>query len=318
VGRTGLTVSEFGLGTMTWGRATDTEDAADLLAAFHDAGGTLVDTAASYANGQAEAILGALLDDVVPREELVISAKAGISRTDAGRVVDTSRGALLRQLDRTLRHLDVDHVDLWQVHTIDPTVSPDETLSALDAAVTSGKARYVGVSNYGGWRVTQAVMRQRAGSDRPPIAANQVAYSLVERGIEREVVPACHHFGVGLLPYSPLGGGLLTGKYRGGVPGDSRAARAGRVADPDDPRHHGIVQAVVTAADGLAVAPLAVALAWVRDRPGVSSVILGPRSLAQLSAALTAVPLTLPEAIATALDDVSAPAVGYPESEQAT
>lgn len=315
VGRSGLTVSELGLGTMTWGRSTEADEAAEILVAFRDAGGTLVDTAASYGMGRAESILGSLLEDVVPRTELVIATKAGVSRTAEGRVVDTSRGELLRRLDESLVKLGVDYVDLWQVHAVDPTVPPEETLSALDAAVTSGKARYAGVSNYPGWRLAHAAAWQHGAAGRAPLVSEQVEYSLLQRGVEREVVPACGHFGIGLLAYSPLGGGVLTGKYRSGVPNDSRGARqSAAVGDFTDQRASGIVQAVATAADGLAVAPLAVALAWLRERPTVSSVLVGPRTVAQLTAALASLSVLLPEAIADALDDVSAPALGYPES----
>ena len=314
VGRSGLRVSELGLGTMTWGRGTEADEAADILHAFHGAGGTLIDTAASYGMGRAEEILGSLLDDVVPRDELVIATKAGIVRTAEGNVVDASRGALLRRLDESLVKLGVEYVDLWQVHTVDPSVPVEETLSALDAAVAAGKARYAGVSNSSGWRLAHAATWQRAAPGRAPLVSEQVEYSLLERGVEREVVPACEQFGVGLLAYSPLGGGVLTGKYRGGVPNDSRGARQSRaVNDFTDQRNTGIVQAVATAADGLAVAPLAVALAWLRERPAISSVLVGPRTVAQLSAALASVSVVLPDAIAAALDDVSAPAIGYPE-----
>jgi aryl-alcohol dehydrogenase-like predicted oxidoreductase len=308
-------VSELGLGTASWGRETSPDEAADVLIAFRDAGGTLVDTAASYGNGAAETALGSLLEDVVPRDELVVSAKAGVAfGRDGRRRVDASRGALLRQLDRTLVQLGVDYIDLWQIHTVDPTVATEETLSALDAAVSSGKARYAGVSNYPGWRLAQAVTWQQCGAGRAPIVANQVEYSLLERGIEREVVPACEQFGVGLLPYSPLGGGVLTGKYRTGIPSDSRAARhGGALGGHGDNRANGIVQAVATAADGLAVAPLAVALSWLRARPAVSSVLVGPRTVAQLESALVSLSVTLPDAIRVALDDVSAPSLGYPE-----
>lgn len=314
VGRSGLTVSELGLGTASWGRETSPDEAADVLIAFRDAGGTLVDTAASYGNGAAETALGSLLEDVVPRDELVISAKAGVAFGRDGRRVDASRGALLRQLDRTLVQLGVDYVDLWQIHTVDPTVATEETLSALDAAVGAGKARYTGVSNYPGWRLAQAATWQQCGAGRAPIVANQVEYSLLERGVEREVMPACEQFGVGLLPYSPLGGGVLTGKYRTGIPSDSRAARhGGALGAHGDNRASGIVQAVATAADGLAVAPLAVALSWLRDRPTVSSILVGPRTVAQLEGALASLSVTLPDAIRVALDDVSAPTLGYPE-----
>ena len=140
-------------------------------------------------------------------------------------------------------------------------------------------------------------------------------YSLLDRGVEREVLPACDELGVGLLPYSPLGGGVLSGKYRAGIPADSRAAAGVRHLAPlEDPATIGVVEAVATAADGLASSPVAVALAWVRDRPGVVAPIIGPRTLGQLTAALASESLTLPDEIRRALDDVSAPAMSYPET----
>ena len=314
MGRSGLKVSHLALGTMTWGVETDADEAAAQLVTFHDAGGTLVDTAASYGYGETEELLGHLLADVVPRADLMIATKAGIIRTAEGRFVDCSRGALLRQLDESLRRLGTDYIDLWYVHYIDDTVPFDETLSALDAAVASGKVRYAGVSNYSGWRIGRAATWQRAVPGRAPVVANQMRYSLLDRGIEREVVPACTELGVGIFPWSPLGGGVLTGKYRGGVPADSRAAGANRVLPMTEaPRTAGIVEAVATAADGLATSPVAVALAWLRDRPGVVAPVLGARTLGQLTAQLVCETLDLPASIRAALDDVSAPALGYPE-----
>jgi aryl-alcohol dehydrogenase-like predicted oxidoreductase len=314
VGKSGLKVSELGLGTLTWGRESNADDAAAQLIAFHDAGGTLIDTAVSYSSGAAEEILGQLLADVVPRDDLVIATKAGLMRVGDDPVVDASRRGMLARLDASLGRLGVDHVDLWQVHVPDDTVPIEETLAALDYAVSSGKARYVGVSNFSGWRLAQAAAWQQAGPGRAPIVANQVRYSLLERNIEREVVPGASALGVGILAYSPLGGGVLTGKYRDGVPTDSRAAAGYRnLADFRRAEEAGIVEAVATAAEGLATAPIAVALAWVRDQPAVSSVILGARTLGQLTAALSADSLVLPIEISRALDDVSAPVVGYPE-----
>jgi aryl-alcohol dehydrogenase-like predicted oxidoreductase len=236
-------------------------------------------------------------------------------RTPESRVVDCSRGALLRQLDTSLRRLGTEYVDLWYVHTIDDTVPFDETLSALDAAVASGKVRYAGVSNYSGWRVGRATTWQRAVPGRAPIVANQMRYSLLDRGIEREVLPGCLQLGVGIFPWSPLGGGVLTGKYRGGVPSDSRASVGHRpdLVSMDRPRTAGIVEAVATAADGLASSPVAVALAWLRDRPGVTAPVLGARTLGQLTAQLACEALDLPREISEALDDVSAPPIDYPE-----
>ena len=313
VGASGLRVSHLGLGTMTWGTDTDLDEAAAQLVAFHDAGGTLVDTAASYGYGEAERMLGQLAADVVPRGDLVIATKAGISRTPQERTVDASRGALLRGLDESLRKLGTDWIDLWYVHYVDDSAPFDETLSALDAAVSSGKVRYAGVSNYCGWRLARAAVWQRAVPGRAPIVADQVRYSLLDRGVEREVVPACLDLGVGLFPFSPLGGGVLSGKYRAGVPNDSRAATGGPIAPYQRASTAGIVEAVATAADGLASSPVAVALAWLRDRPAVTAPILGARTLGQLTAALASEALELPVEIRDALDDVSMPAMGYPE-----
>jgi aryl-alcohol dehydrogenase-like predicted oxidoreductase len=315
VGRSGLKVSQLGLGTWRWGRETDADEAAALLVAFRDAGGTFVDTAVSYSSGRSEELLGALMADVVPRDELVIATKAGVRQRGDDVVVDLSRGALLNALDTSLRRLGVDHIDLWQLQTFDALVPIDESLAAVDSAVTSGKVRYVGLSNFCGWRTAQAAVHQ-ATPGRAPIVASQMRYSLLDRGIEREVLPACAQLGIGLLPYSPLGGGVLTGKYRNGIPADSRAAAGVRHLAPlDEPATIGVVEAVATAADGLATSAVAVALAWVRDRPGVAAPILGPRTLGQLTAALVAETLRLPDEIRRALDDVSAPAMSYPEIE---
>ncbi len=314
VGRSGLKVSRLGLGTLTWGRETDSDEAAAQLIALRDAGGNLVDTAISYSDGASEQILGSLIADVVPRDELVVATKAGFTRVDEAGVADASRRALLSQLDASLRRIGTDHIDLWQLHTPDESVPLEETLAAMDAAVGSGKVRYVGVSNFCGWQTAEAVTWQRALPGRTPVVSNQMKYSLLERGIEREVLPACRALGVGLLSYSPLGGGVLTGKYRAGVPSDSRAAAGYRnVAEYRRAELAGIVEAVAIAAEGLASSPVSVALAWVRDRPGVSGVILGARSLGQLTAALASETLVLPPEIIDALDDVSAPFVGYPE-----
>jgi aryl-alcohol dehydrogenase-like predicted oxidoreductase len=155
VGGSGLSVSRLGLGTAMWGEPVDQEICRDLLVAYVDAGGTLLDTAHSYGFGRSEEIVGGLLDDVVPRDELTICTKAGVARTPDRRVVDTSRGALLRHLDASLGRLGIDHVDLWLAHTWSETAPIEETVSALEYAVTSGRARYVGVSNYSGWQTAR-------------------------------------------------------------------------------------------------------------------------------------------------------------------
>jgi aryl-alcohol dehydrogenase-like predicted oxidoreductase len=320
LGRTGLRVSRLGLGTLTWGRSTGERDAADQLKAFWDAGGTLVDTADVYADGGAEYLLGRLIEDLVPRRDLVIATKAG-SVPDPDRRFDASRGHLLSALDASLQRLGTDYVDLWQVHAFDAGTPLDETLQALDIAVSSGRARYVGVSNFCGWQLAKAAAWQLAGVGRTPLASTQMEYSLLQRGVEREVLPAALDLGVGLLPSSPLGRGVLTGKYRHGTPPDSRGGSedmAGFVAPYLDETARLIVDALTIAADGLAVSPLHVALAWVRDRPGVAAPILGARNAQQLTASLSVEALTLPEEICLALDDVSAPLHRYPDHDWST
>ncbi|GAA4252536.1 aldo/keto reductase [Dactylosporangium darangshiense] len=317
LGRSGLAVSRLALGTMTWGRDTDADDAAAQLKTFRDAGGTLLDTADVYADGEAESVIGALVGRLVPREELVIATKAGL-RPGMARRRDGSRGHLLRALDTSLQRLGTDHVDLWQVHGYDPDTPVEETLSAIDTAVSTGRARYAGVSNFSGWQTARAATWQAAWPGRAPLVSTQVEYSLLERGIEREVVPACASLGIGILPWSPLGRGVLTGKYRTGVPADSRAASPHFerfVAPYLDDRCAGIVEAVATAAGGLGVSPLEVALAWVRDRPGVVAPVLGARTVGQLLGALQTEEIVLPREIRAALDDVSAPTSGYPERQ---
>lgn len=305
----------MGLGTGTWTRGTDEYEARDQLAAFLDAGGSLLDTADTYADGDAEALLGELVEEFECRDEVVLSTKSG-AVDNGDRRVDTSRIHLLRSLERSLRRLRTDVIDVWQVHAWDPWTPLDETLAAIDNAVTSGKVRYAGVSNYAAWQMTRAATLQQA-RDGAPFVCAQMEYSLLERGIEREVVPAAHALGMGILPWSPLGRGVLTGKYRHSIPVDSRGANpdtAGWVQFYLDERGRRIVDALCTAAEGLGAAPQEVALAWLRDRPGVVAPILGARTTQQLMSALAAEQLLLPHEIVFALDDVSAPAMGYPES----
>ena len=291
---------------MGWGASTPLEEARDLLKTYLAAGGDFVDTAHGYANGASEEALGAMLGHLVAREELVICTKAGISRRTGARVVDTSRRTLMRQLDVSLERLGTPYVDLWLVHTWSDDTPLDETLSALEWAVTSGRARYVGVSNYSGWQAAHAATLLSAR--RIPMVANEIEYSLLTRVPEDELAPAAQALGFGLLPWSPLGRGVLTGKYRHGIPADSRAASReyNGLAGLNLTEESGqIVDAVTIAAHGLNVSPAEIALAWVRDRPGVVAPIVGARTTAQLRTALASEKLELPAELTDALDDVS-------------
>jgi aryl-alcohol dehydrogenase-like predicted oxidoreductase len=314
LGHTGLQVSRLGLGTMTWGRDTDEHEARDQLTAFLDAGGTLVDTADVYADGRSEEIVGQLLAETGRRADVVLATKAVSVRGD--RRANASRHHLLTALEDSLKRLQVEHVDLWQMHAWDPATPIEETLAALTSAVESGKVRYVGVSNYSGWQSALAATLQRSLAPNAPLVSTQVEYSLLERRVEREVMVASEALGLGVLPWSPLGRGVLTGKYRHGTPADSRGASAhftNFVAPFMGDESRRVVDAVCTAADGLGVAPLEVALAWLRDRPGVTAPIVGARTAGQLLGVLESEALTLPDEIAEALEDVSRPDLGYPD-----
>jgi aryl-alcohol dehydrogenase-like predicted oxidoreductase len=309
VGSSGLRVSRLALGTMTWGRDTDEHESRDQLTAFLEAGGTLVDTAAGYGDGAAEELLGQLLREVGCRDEVVVCTKAGISRRSGERVVDTSRRAMLSALDGSLRRLGTDHVDLWLAHTWSDDVPLEETLSALEAAVGSGRARYAGISNYRGWQSARAATLADARTTGL-LVAHQVEYSLLSRDVEEEVAPAAEFLGLGLMAWSPLGRGVLTGKYRHGTPADSRAASphfASFVERYLGERSRRVVDAVVTAADGLGCSPAEIALAWVRDQPGVVAPVVGARTAAQLRGTLGSEDVVLPPQIRLALDEVSEP-----------
>ena len=247
-----------------------------------------------------------MLGDLVPREELVVCTKAGISRQTGSRVIDTSRRTLMHQLDTSLQRMGTSYVDLWLVHAWSDETPLDETLSALEWAVTSGRARYIGVSNYSGWQAAHASTLLSA--NRVPLVANEIEYSLLNRVPEDELVGAAAALGFGLLPWSPLGRGILTGKYRHGIPPDSRAASrelTGLAGLNLTEESEQIVDAVTIAARGLSVSPAEIALAWVRDRPGVVAPIVGVRTIGQLRTALASEDLELPTELIQALDDVS-------------
>lgn len=300
-------MSVLGLGTLTWGRDTDVRTARELVRMFTAAGGTLIDTAPAYGNGVAEKIIGKLIHTDVPRSDLIIATKAGFTMRAGRRVVDTSRGALLDDLEGSLRRLHTDHVDLWQVHA-HGDAPMEETLAALDQAVSSGMARYVGISNFIGWQSAQAAVWQQAVPGRNHLVSNQVEYSLLARRAEVEVIPAAQELGMSILPWSPIGRGVLTGKYRTGTPRDSRGAtdHFGWFVEPYlEAKSRAIVDAVCRAADGLDLTPAQTALLWVRDAPGVVAPLLGARTPEQLSGYLELGDRRLPEPIIAALDDIT-------------
>lgn len=325
LGNTGMRVSALGLGTLTWGRDTLESEAAAQLEAFVEAGGNLVDTSPTYGDGQAEQVLGRMLGhssssamdaanaalSAVTREDLVIVSKAGVSRRHDESFVDASRHNLLSSLDRTLANLGTDYVDLWLIQVPDPHTDFDLVLGALWSAWSTGKARFVGLSNHAGWQCAYAAARLREGTvNVPGLAAVENEYSLLNRQAEAEVLPAAQSLGFGFLGWSALGRGVLTGKYRNSVPPDSRAASLhlqGFVQPYLQGRYRSIVESVATAAQGLEVSPLAVSLAWALQKPGVSSAIVGARSAEQFHQILGALGTKVPRQVMTALDEVSDP-----------
>lgn len=307
-GASGLALSRLGLGTMTWGRDTDEIEAADQCRAFLDAGGNFLDTAATYGDGDSERVIGGLIGTLFSRDEVIIASKAGLHFSEGVRKVDASRHSLIADLDRSLNRLGTDFVDIWQIHNWDELTPLDDTLSALDYAYTTGRARYVGISNYSGWQLARAATKQQSNSMKAPLTTVQGEYSLLNRSAEYELIDASLECGLGFLAWAPLARGVLTGKYRKGIPSDSRGAAphfAKHIEPYLDARSMKIVEAVAVAAEGLGFSPLEVALAWVRDAPGVTSALIGARTGAQLRGVLKSEEISLPDIVRTALDEIS-------------
>jgi len=308
-GDCGLQLSRLGLGTMTWGRDTDTHEAADQARAYIEAGGNFLDSASHYGDGDSERVIGGLIGTLFRREDVVIATKAGVAYERGTLKTDASRTSLMASLDRSLNRLATDHVDLWQIQVWDPNTPLEDTLSALDWAYTSGRARYVGVSNFNGWQSARAISLQEANTAKAPVATLQNEFSLLNRSGESDVLQCSSVLNRGFIAWSPLGRGALTGKYRNGIPADSRAATphfAAFIEPYLDERSRRIVEAVSVAAQGLGYSPLEVALAWVRDFPGVTSAVVGARTGAQLRGILASEEITLPDVVRTALNEISA------------
>lgn len=322
LGNAGVVVSELAFGTMYFGDETPEDDAFAILDAFVEAGGTLIDTADVYVGGVSEQIVGRWLA-ARPREvtdRIVLASKGRVATSPDVNDVGLSRRHLHRALDASLRRLGVDTIDLYQLHASDMHTPMEETLSFLDAAVRAGKIHYVGLSNFTGWQLQLMVSTAGALGIQPPVTL-QPQYSLLSREIEWEVVPAALHNGIGLLPWSPLAGGFLSGKYqRGGMPAhDTRAGSkkplyqwvSEEYADCD--RNWATIDTVRRIATEIGATPSQVALSWLLGRPGVTAPIFGARTMAHLIENLGAADLTLDAEITAALDAVSTPkSGGYP------
>ncbi|KQT97738.1 aldo/keto reductase [Sanguibacter sp. Leaf3] len=321
LGRSGAVVSSHCLGTMTFGSEADEATSGAILETFVEAGGTFVDTADVYSGGASEEIIGRwLAAHPTEASQVVLATKGRFPMGEGPNDLGLSRRHLRDALDASLRRLGVEHVDLYQMHAWDAVTPLEETLRFLDDAVTAGKISYYGFSNYLGWQLTKAVHTAAAHGWAAPVTL-QPQYNLLVRDIEHEVVPASLDAGIGLLPWSPLAGGWLTGKYERDVP-PSGATRLGENPQRgmeawqgrnDDERTWRVVDALREIADARDVSASQVALSWLADRPAVTSVILGARTVEQLSDNLAAADLVLTEDETTRLTEASVPQVDdYP------
>ncbi|MBO7746976.1 aldo/keto reductase [Paenibacillus sp. MWE-103] len=308
LGGSGLEVSALGLGTNAFGKRCDREASAAIIDRALDAGVNFIDTANIYAGTASETIIGHALKG--KRDRAVLATKAGLPRRDGPNGGGSSRQHLRRELEESLARLQTDYVDLYQIHTFDPYTPLEETLRALDDFVRAGKVRYVGASNYAAWELTKALgLSELKGLNR--YASVQTSYSLADRTPERELVPACLDQGVGIIPYFPLAGGILSGKYAGDA---SAAAPQGSRADTDRgftrfmrDRELSLGQAVKGIADAHGVRPGALSLAWLMARPAVSTVIVGATKAEQLTDNLAALSIGLTPELQAELDAVSEP-----------
>lgn len=313
LGGTGTLVSSLCLGAMTFGDETPEEDAHRILDRYVEAGGTFLDLADVYAGGESERIVGRWLARRGHHDDLVIGTKARFPMGTGPNAQGLSAAYLHRAIDASLTRLQADHVDLYQIHAWDPLTPVAETLTALDDLVRAGKVRYIGVSNLTGWQLQRYTLTAEALGVAPPVTL-QPQWNLLAREIEWELVPLCEDEGIGIVPWSPLGGGWLTGKYRR----DERPSGATRLGD--DPgrgveaydkrnteRTWRILDVVREVADGRGVPMEQVALNWLRAQPAVSSVILGVRTLDQLESNLGAADWELSDDEVERLTAVSAP-----------
>jgi aryl-alcohol dehydrogenase-like predicted oxidoreductase len=324
LGNTGTVVSALAMGTMTFGAESDEKIAHEQLDRFLEQGGNLIDTADVYADGESETVIGRWLESRTgARDRVVLATKGRFPRGDGPNDVGLSRVSLTRALEASLRRLSVDTIDLYQAHAWDPLTPIEETLRFFDDAVRAGKIQYVGVSNFIGWQLQKAaLLTWHLGL--APVVTLQPQYNLLQRGVELELSQVCANEGIGILPWSPLGGGWLTGKYRRDVPpaGKSRLGEdPGRGMEayarrnPEE-RTWRVIDAVRSVAEARGASMAQVALAWLVDRPAVTSVILGARTLEQLDDNLGAAGLHLSAEETARLDQASTPIVDdYPYGE---
>ncbi|HLF77932.1 MAG TPA: aldo/keto reductase [Dehalococcoidia bacterium] len=316
LGRSGLLVSRLGLGTFNFGNTTigvDEETARGIIDAYLGAGHNYIDTANIYGDSRAESIVGRALKG--RRDAVVLATKAGGVWGPGPSEGGTSRKALLRAVEDSLRRLDTDYIDLYQMHVFDYRTPLEETLSTLNDLVRRGMVRYFGVSNWTASQITDAVrLTEKHGWE--PIASLQPQYNILLRDVETEIVPVCQQFGLGVVPWSPLAGGTLAGIYsRGQAPTQTgRLAAFPNLLSRLNDRQWEVIEIVKNEAAKLGTTPVALSLAWLLRKPGVTAPLMGPENEDQLAQNLAALELDVPAETMERIDAASAPAVGYPHN----
>jgi len=317
LGRSGLRVSPLCLGAMTfgedWGWGSNVKDSEAILDRYLARGGNFIDTANGYTKGHSEKIIGDHLGRHRAKRDRVVIATKFITNMYRGdpNGGGSSRKAIVAQCEQSLRRLQTDYIDLYWMHAWDATVPIDETMRALDDLVRDGKVRFLGFSDAPAWKCAQA---QTIAGFRgwAPLIALQIEYSLLERTVEAELVPMARELGMGITPWSPLARGVLSGKYKRADHGKHQANRGERVTSSLTPQTYDLVEELERIASELGTTPARVALAWVASRPGVSSTIIGARTMEQLDDNLAAADISLAAAHVTRLDALSKPALPFP------
>lgn len=312
LGKSGLAVSELCLGTMTFGNTTSEPDALDMMNRFFDKGGNFLDTANVYVGGRSEEIVGKAIQG--RRSEVVLATKVRMQTEDHPNGVGLSRKQIMDGVEASLKRLQTDYIDLYQVHVWDHATPIEETLRALDDLVTAGKVRYIGCSNFFAWQL----MKSLAVSDMNRYVrfiSIQPQYSLVSREMDREMMSLCHEENIGIIPWAPLGGGFLTGRYNREEPTSGRlTSKIGESswALRNSDKNFAILDEVVNAASELDKTPAQISLAWLLRRKGITSPIFGASTLEQFEDNMGAVGWTLPQELYDRLDEASKLPSEYP------
>ena len=316
LGRSGLRVSPFCLGTMTfgddWGWGSSPAESEAILARYLERGGNFIDTANIYTNGHSEKIIGDFFAGRKGRRDRTVIATKFFGNLHLGdpNGGGAGRKAIMEQCEASLRRLRTDYIDLYWIHNWDQATPIEESLRAMDDLVTAGKVRYLGVSDTPAWKVAQA---QTLAYFRgwAPMIAMQIEYSLLQRTVEGELIPMARELGLGVMPWSPLKSGWLSGKYSRENAGSAASGRAAMVGSPTE-RDYLVIDVLKTVAAEQGTSPAAVALAWVQSRPGVASTLIGARRIDQLEENLTALEVRLTDGQIASLDEVSQPVLAFP------